>query len=350
MSNAVATIEKPTKLDAFRALVLPQDRKQELFNSLPTHVKPERFERNLVNALMTNPDLMQLDPRLVFREVSKAAALGLYLDPHLAEAYLIAGWNGKARRTEPQLRVGYRGLIKLARQSGEINMIYAHEVHENDLFECDLGDHKNLKHRPDVFGERGEIVGFYAVVKYKNGETDFETLTVKQAQEIRDRSDGWKAYAAGRIKSTPWATDEVEMSKKTVIRKLNKRLPQSPELSEAIQIEDAAEHSDMRGAAPTPLTPPTPPEPTPTMEDQQADEAIEPDGEVFDVEAFITELDERLATADSAEVIEEIWSEFDVESTLTDDETALDRALNLKDDWLARLDQDDGGLDDAANY
>lgn len=347
MSNAVATIKKPTQLDAYRAEVLPPDRKAELFNSLPTHVKPERFERNLVNALMTNPDLMQLDPRLVFREVSKAAALGLYLDPQLAEAYLIAGWNGKARRKEPQLRVGYRGLIKLARQSGEISMIYAHEVHENDMFECDLGDHKKLVHRPNVFGDRGKIVGYYAVVKYHNGETDFETLTIKQAQDIRDRSDGWKAYADGKIKSTPWATDEVEMSKKTVIRKLNKRLPQSPELSDAIQIEDAAEHSDMRSVPLTPPLPPTPPEPMQQSQQSTVDENTS--NGVLDTEAFISEIVENLSLAETSETVQEIWDDLDVDATLTNDEDALDRALKVKEARLIELGPE-GQFDDAANY
>ena len=81
--NAVTAVSKPSKLDHLRAEILPPDRKHEFFSSLPAHVKPERFMRNLDNALMSNPDLMECDPRLIFREVSKAAALGLYLDPQL---------------------------------------------------------------------------------------------------------------------------------------------------------------------------------------------------------------------------------------------------------------------------
>src|SRR5690606_29206886 len=132
--------------------VLPPDKADELYRSLPAHVRPEVFERNLVNALMTSPDLMGFDARLVFREVSKAAALGLYLDPQLGEAYLIVSWNGRAGRKEPQMRVGYRGLVKLARQSGDIRIIYAHEVHEHDAFRCVLGDDKHLHHEPKIFG------------------------------------------------------------------------------------------------------------------------------------------------------------------------------------------------------
>ncbi|MDP9809402.1 phage RecT family recombinase [Rhizobium tibeticum] len=323
----VVTQAKPTKLDQFRMEVLPPERRQELVAGMPPHVRPERFERNLVNAMMQNPGLMDLDPRLIFREISKAAALGLYLDPQLGEAYLIESWNGKAKRKEPQLRIGYRGLIKLGRQSGEISMIYAHEVHRNDFFECSLGDHKSLVHKPDVFGDRGEIVGYYAVVKYQDGETDFEPVTVAQAHAIRDRSDGWKAFSEGKIKSTPWATDEVEMSKKTAIRRLTKRIPQSPELAEAINIEDAAEHSEMRNV--TPQQPPKPPVPPPppmeAIEDNSAaedetviehdeptaEEVVSDNAEVVDDTTYFEQLEDALAVVSDAASLEEVWTEFD---------------------------------------
>lgn len=337
--NAV-TATQPTRLDQFRMEILPPERRQELVAGMPPHVRPERFERNLVNALMQNPGLMQLDPRLIFREISKAAALGLYLDPQLGEAYLIEAWNGKAKRKEPQLRIGYRGLIKLGRQSGEISMIYAHEVHKNDVFKASLGDDKKLVHEPDLFGDRGPIVGYYAVVKYKDGDTDFEVLTVAQAHSIRDRSDGWKAFSDGKIKSTPWATDETEMSKKTVIRRLTKRIPQSPELAEAIRIEDAAEHSELRPVAITPPKPPAPPSqqisapPPPDTSTAEEAEIIDSEtGEIVDEREivpetgeqtaaladdaqlddgdFLHQLEESLAVCSDEATLEEVWTEFD---------------------------------------
>lgn len=212
----------------------------ELFRSLPSHIPPERFKRNFVNALMQNPDMLKYEPRLVYREVSKSAALGLLLDPQLGECYIVPVWNGKAGRAEPQLRVGYRGIIKLAKQSGEVSSIYAHEVHENDEFVCKLGSHKQLVHEPNLFGERGRIVGYYAVVKFKDGETDFEPMTVEQVHAIREKSDGWRAFKSGKIKSTPWSTDEGEMAKKTVIKRLLKRVSQSPDLTSALNLENDA--------------------------------------------------------------------------------------------------------------
>lgn len=239
-------IVKASKLDEYRVQVLPPERARDLYSSLPSHIKPAVFERNLVNALMANPSLMDFDPRLIFREVSKAAGLGLLLDPLLGEAYIVTAYNYKSKKTEPQLRVGYKGMNKLARQAGNVSGIYAHEVHQFDEVECDLGFPKVFHHRPKLFSDRGALIGYVATVTFKDNTFDFEPMSVEQCQGIRDRSDGWKAFKDGKIKSTPWFTDEVEMSKKTTLRRLMKRQEQSPELAEAFRIEDEAEHPEMR--------------------------------------------------------------------------------------------------------
>lgn len=262
MNTAVAPKDL-TPVERYRMQVLPPDRAADLYRGLPSHIKPAVFERNLVNALMQNPDLLDFHPSLVYREVSKAAGLGLLLDPQLGEAYIVVAWNGKTRRQEPQLRIGYKGMQKLARQTGDVTNIYAHEVCAADQFRCRLGTDKNLEHEPDVFGERGPVVGYYAVIKFRDGTNDFEPMTVTQTQAIRDRSDAWRAFKDGKIKSTPWSTDEDEMAKKTVLRRLLKRQPQSPELSEAIKIEDEAEFPTFRErSSVVRVTGPKPPAPT----------------------------------------------------------------------------------------
>lgn len=251
--------EQLSPVEQFVMDVLPADRLEDLSRSLPAHIKPATFQRNLLNAIMINPDLMKYSPGLLFREVSKAAALGLFLDPQLGEAYIIEAYNYKTKSKEPQLRIGYQGMIKLARQSGEVKHIYAHEVHANDYIDASLGADKSLVHKPNLFTDRGAIIGYYAVVKFSDGDFDFEPMDIAQIHSIRDRSDGWKAYVEKKISSTPWATDESEMAKKTVIRRLTKRMPKSPELANAIRIEDEAEHSEFHRPRLVHKEPPPPP-------------------------------------------------------------------------------------------
>lgn len=247
-SGTALAVAQPTRADVFVGQVLPPDRMELVLSTLPAHVKPERFQRNLVVAITQHPKLLNCDPVAVFNEVSKAAALGLYLDPQLGEAYLITGWDSRNNRDAPQLRLGYRGLIKLARQSGHITRAYAHEVCENDPCEIRLGTDKALVHTPDFTKPRGKVLFYYAVAAFADGEVDFEPMALEAIHRIRDRSDGWRAFKAGKIKSTPWATDEEEMAKKTVLRRLLKRLPQSPELADALRVDDA----DYTDTAPAP--------------------------------------------------------------------------------------------------
>lgn len=224
------------------AKVMTDEDRRQIASALPAHIRMERFERNLSNALMNEPRLLDCNPREVFREVAKIAALGLLIDAQLGEAYLIASNKG------PQARIGYRGLMKLARQSGDVSTIYAHAVHQFDEIECTLGDDKRLTHKPKLFGERGSEVGYYAVVKYKDGTTDFEPMTLEEINKIRDKSDGYRAFKANKIKDTPWASSYEEMAKKTCIRRLMKRVPQSPDMADALSLEDRAEYAEIDAA------------------------------------------------------------------------------------------------------
>lgn len=233
---------RASPVEAYTAQVMGDERTSaDLFGALPSHIPPARFKRNLVNLLMQKPEMMRYDARLVFREVSKAAALGLLLDPHLGEAYVVPVWNGQAKRQEPQLRIGYRGIIKLARQSGEISNIYADEVCEFDKFISEKGTDPRLEHRPDYSKPRGKPICYYAVVRYKDGTHDFEVMSIEEIHRIRDRSDAYKAFMAGKISTTPWDTDEGEMGKKTVLRRLGKRMPQCSDLADALGHESAAD-------------------------------------------------------------------------------------------------------------
>lgn len=242
-----ANTRQMTQVESFTLQVIgDEQREADLWRALPDHVKPERFKRNFINLIMQKPEMLKHEPRLVFREVSKAAALGLLLDPQLGEAYIVPVWNAKANRSEPELRCGYRGLIKLGRQSGEIANLYPGEVREHDHFLADEGTEKRLEHRPDYTRPRGKPLCYYAVVIYKDGTKDFEVMDTESIYRIREKSDGYRAFKAGKIKSTPWVSDEGEMCKKTPLRRLMKRVPQSPELADALALESTADNREER--------------------------------------------------------------------------------------------------------
>ena len=222
----------------------------ELTAGLPAHIKPERFKRVLQTSVANDHRLLKCEPAKIVKAAMGIAALGLVTDGFLGEAYLIA--DG---RNEVQSRIGYRGLIKLARQSGEIASLYASDVCQNDIFVQHRGTDPRLEHTPPI-QNRGNVIAYYAAVKYKDGSTDFEVMTKTEIDEIRDKtSDGYKAFKANKIKSTPWDTSYGEMAKKTVLRRIAKRLPMSADLADAIANESRIDDDERRFAEATDITP-----------------------------------------------------------------------------------------------
>src|SRR5690606_2786752 len=132
-------------------------------------------------------------------------------------------------------------LIELARRSGQIVSIAAHEVYENDDFNLVYGVNDILEHRPLLKGNRGEVMGFYAVAKMKDGGYEFEYMSREQVEQIRNESQGYKqALKYGKPQSHPWGAHFVEMGRKTVIRRLAKYLQLSIELQTAVALDEAA--------------------------------------------------------------------------------------------------------------
>jgi recombination protein RecT len=234
--NTVA-LQQPSRVDVYVAEVLAPERRQRIIEALPDHLPVAKFEEAFRDAVMQTPDILKCDPREVFRSVHNVASTGLTLNPVFGEAWFVVGFSKKDGRHKPQIRIGTRGLVKLARQSGEIASIFAREVHENDVFQVDLYNNET-RHEADVFGDRGAVIGYYAKATFKDGTVEFEPMSLRQIEEVRDRySDGWKAFKAGKARQTPWADSFGEMAKKTVLRRLLKRLPQSTELARALETD-----------------------------------------------------------------------------------------------------------------
>lgn len=195
-------------------------RKNMFSGMLPQHVPVEKFTSNILAAVTMTPALLKCDRASLFRSAMVAANLGLMVDPVLGHAYLIP--YGSTVQCIP----GYKGLIHLARQSGEIASLYAHEVYQNDTFDMELGTNKRIVHKPLLTGDRGALMGVYAAWSYSKAvdqhgklAMDFEYMTIADINAIRERS---KASGSG-----PWKTDYVQMARKTVIRRASKYLPLS---------------------------------------------------------------------------------------------------------------------------
>ncbi len=190
---------------------------------MPPGVTIEKFIRVVHSAIQENADLLNMDRSSLFAACMKAAQSGLM--PDGAEAALLP-YKGRVRFT-PMVK----GITKKIRATGIKSMTVLH-VHENDKFRYwvdDSGQH--LEHEPVVFGNKGKLLGVYMQVVDKDGNAEVETMDLDQLEAIK------KASPSGN--GGPWGGPfKSEMEKKSVIRRMSKRMDLDPVIREVIAADD----------------------------------------------------------------------------------------------------------------
>lgn len=205
---------------------------------LPKHVDADRMLKLALGAMRTTPKLLNCNVESLMGAVVTCSTLGLEPNTPLGHAYLIPFENRQKGTTDVQIVFGYKGLIDLARRSGQIVSIAAHEVCQNDEFHFSYGLDEKLIHKP-ALTDRGAVIAFYAVAKLVGGGYAFEVMGRDQIEEIRDASQNYK-FAREKGK-TVWGQHFVEMGRKTVLRRLFKYLPVSIEMATASNIDSNTE-------------------------------------------------------------------------------------------------------------
>lgn len=238
---------------------------------LPAHVPVERFRSMIITEVAFNDKLWVCSLKSVIQAVRDAADLGLSLNKQMKEGDILPVWS--PRGTEAQFRPRAIGLCKLARQSGEVSDIWSSVVYEKDTFHYALGLHKDLVHEPARDGQRGEMLQeAYCCWKAKDGSLGFEVIGAKRIARAKSASEGYKAFKAEKIKSTPWVEDEEEMIRKTAIIAATKYMPKSAESDKfmravALAHDSTFDDDDHVGAPSAPRVMP----PRPTKESVKAE-------------------------------------------------------------------------------
>ena len=206
------------RVGAFGSLLKGDSFQNALKAALPRTITVDRMIRVVLSAMTQAPKLLDCTPESVLLSVLRAAAMGLEPDGGpLGQGYLVPYFNGKTKRTECQFIPGYRGLVKLARNSGEIASVTAEVVYERDSFHYELGLDPKLTHkRNDEAPDPGKLTHCYAVARFRDGEKEFVVLNAREVAKVRESS---------KAQSGPWFDHEPEMWKKTAVRRLCKMLP-----------------------------------------------------------------------------------------------------------------------------
>jgi recombination protein RecT len=190
----------------------------------------EKLEAILARAVIDNRDLMKCDPNSLFTAMMTAAELGLSPSGHHNGAYF-ATYAGQCK-----LGLGYGAMIQLATRDGRIRSFKTDAVYTGDKFTVHAGTDNRIEHTPDYAARKGEPHLFYAVAFFADGGCEFEVMTRAEVDKVRQGSRNKEA--------PPWKYQFNEMAKKTVLRRLMKRLPLQPVLGEALEDADLVDGFD----------------------------------------------------------------------------------------------------------
>lgn len=188
-----------------------------------------------VNQLMKNNfsmDTARNNPTSVKVAMFNVASIGLTLNPANGYAYLIP------RDRAIVVDISYKGMIKVATDTGAIMWARADLVYANDTFHY-MGPAKAPVHEANPFKDRGDIVGCYCIAKTRDGDILTEIMTLEELHKIRGKST---AYT--KSKSGPWVEWFSEMCRKAVIKRASKTWPyteRTDKVFQAIEIANEAE-------------------------------------------------------------------------------------------------------------
>lgn len=214
-------------------------KEQQISMALPRHIDSGKILRVVMTEIAKNPDLQKCTFDSLLRAVIISSQLGLIPDSTSGEAYLIP-YKKKLKNgtyiTECQFQPGYKGLEKLAYNSGMIEDIEAYSVYANDTFDFEYGSNAFIKHKPNL-KDRGELYCFWAEIKSKTSNT--KKFIVMSKEEVERH----RAYSkAATSEYSPWFTNFEAMAEKTAIKRVLKHAPRSSDdLTRAITLDDQAD-------------------------------------------------------------------------------------------------------------
>lgn len=238
LEKPISNLPAKSKQSQVKDLLL--NHREQIAQALPRHIRADHFIRTAITCINKTPKLLECSIPSLMGALITSAQLGLNPDGITGEAYLIPFQNSKKKPNgqwekvmEVQFIPGYRGLVQLAMRSGIVKSFQAREVYQNDQFEYEFGLEPKLIHVPVKVGDRGILTYVYAVVHFTNGGSAFEVMNINEVSMIRMKSKAPNSPA--------WTEFFPEMAKKTVIRKISKMCPLSPEFNKAIGLDETAE-------------------------------------------------------------------------------------------------------------
>jgi recombination protein RecT len=230
-----------------------EDFRLKISQSLPKGVGIDRFIRVTLTAIQNAPKQIEGADRLsLYNAIIRAASDGLVPDGREGALVAFNTKDGKMIQWMPMIT----GLIKRIAECGVT--VESQIICQNDLFDVAFGDDAKIIHKPAKLGlQRGSLIGAYAIARLPGGAIMREVMDREQLESVRAVSRS--------AESGPWASFFDEMCRKTVLRRLIKRVPiTDARVQEVIARDD--ELYELPAGAPTPAAPAVPTERPATLQ------------------------------------------------------------------------------------
>jgi recombination protein RecT len=196
--------------------------------SLPAHLPLERFQRAAMIAVENNMELLACEPQSLMTSLSRCAQDGLVPDNREAAMVIFNTKSGNNWVKKAKYMPMVDGVLKRARQSGEISTITARAVYENDQFDYWIDeDGEHVQFRPNLHGDRGGFKLVFAMAKTKSGELIVEPMSKDEVEKVR--------MSSKNPDKGPWKDWYERMACKSVLHRLSRRLPNSSEIMEMLK-------------------------------------------------------------------------------------------------------------------
>lgn len=203
--------------------------KSQLEMALPKHLSVDRMMRLSLTAFSQNPALQQCSSNSIFSSIIIASQLGLepgvngqgYLVPYNGTCTFIPGW---------------KGLVDLAQRGGR-SSVWTGAVYEGDEFDYMLGDSPYCRHKPCGEFDVDKLTHVYAIGRVKDSEMPIiEVWPVKKV-----RAHFVKTVVKG-LQPKHYSHKHFEAyARKVALLQVLKYMPQSIELSNAMDVSNAQE-------------------------------------------------------------------------------------------------------------
>lgn len=189
----------------------------EIWKRLNHILTPQRLIYVLDVVLKRTPELEQCEPNSLFMAI--VTCLEHQLDPVLEEVYLVPYFSTSYLIDDVTAMLSTKGLKKIVYASDKVTNVWSQAVYSKDDFELVYGLNKNIIHKPYLNAEKGHLLGFYSVVNFENGQSEFSYLSVDDINDLCMATELYDAW--------PWSDEYQDLAKKTVVKDVFRNLPRS---------------------------------------------------------------------------------------------------------------------------